>query len=297
MKTRVLVALGAALVLTACGGGGGDGPGAPGAGGTPANPEVSVAERRAAFGGDPLDLSSAQVSASLQARAAAADRLLLSDFSGVDLSGPYRRETRCSGGVCVSGETRVTIADLDLTQDYEALMVRDGVSVAAGSAERALPDGGRRFDVGFGGWLEHSVFAANLITQEGAGGATAVFFGTSVGTESGSAPLSGSAIWRGFMTGLDASDVANARRLQGDALLTANFAASSLDVRFTNVRDEDLGHRADIRFDDVPLTASGFARRGADRQVSGTFYGPDHVEAGGVFEAGGVVGAFGARRQ
>ncbi len=302
MTMRMLAALSAALFLISCGGGGGSSSGGPKGPGqkTPSGQDQGIAQYRAALGGDPLNLSPAQIRSTLQTRLAAADRLLITDFSGNTLAGPYRLATACSGGTCVSGGEQITIADFDPSEDdYVALMVRNGVSVAAASLERPIAGGGREVDLSLAGWTDHHAFGASFSTEADASNvATAVAFsGTSIGNDTGSNPVSGSATWRGVMTAYDTSDVANVLALQGDARLTVDFAASNLDASFTNIHDEDLARRRNIRFDDVPMTAGGFAQQGTNRSIEGTFYGPGHVEAGGVFEHGDTVGAFGALRE
>ena len=49
----------------------------------------------------------------------------------------------------------------------------------------------------------------------------------------------------------------------------------------------------DIRWSGVPMRNGSFQASGLD----GRFYGPSHEEAGGVFERGGIVGAFSLNRQ
>ena len=84
---------------------------------------------------------------------------------------------------------------------------------------------------------------------------------------------------------------------QADAVLTADFAASNIDVAFTNVRDIETGAaRAGFGFSDVPLSGTGFASRVGGR-IEGAFYGPAHAEVGGTFEHGNTIGAFGAIRE
>ncbi len=94
-------------------------------------------------------------------------------------------------------------------------------------------------------------------------------------------------------------DTVNVQALQGDTTLTVDFAASNVDVAFTNIHDDDLDRRADIRWSDVPMVSGGFYAAGAGTgdKIEGTFYGANHAEVGGVFEHGATVGSFGAERQ
>ena len=49
----------------------------------------------------------------------------------------------------------------------------------------------------------------------------------------------------------------------------------------------------DIRWQDVAMQAGSFRDIGLD----GRFYGPNHEEAGGVFERDGIAGAFSLKRE
>ena len=91
--------------------------------------------------------------------------------------------------------------------------------------------------------------------------------------------------------------------LQGDARLTYGFDASGfaeIDAAFTNIKniDRNRSHSvASIRFDDIPAYVDGTFEAGiTGNRIQGAFYGPGHAETAGVFEQGGVVGSFGAKR-
>ena len=298
MQTKILAAFAAALMLSACGGGGGgtttsrtpDAMPPP-----PSEEELFLAEYRSALGGGPLDLSATQIRSILESRQAPADRLFATDTIGLTLSGPFREATTCSGNACVSFGERVAVSDLDFDGDYQSLMTRNGVSVGAASSDIEIEGEIQGTALGFGGWLDHNAFFVSIDTFVDADNvATAVLFsGASMGNDSGSNPTSGSATWTGVMVGMD---TLNIQGLQGDATLTADFTASNLDASFTNIHDDELARRGDILFDDVPMTSDGFASR-ANGRIEGTFYGPDHAEAGGIFERGNTIGAFGAKRQ
>ena len=287
-----IVVLLAALALAACGGGGGGG-----AVGTSETPETErfIAEYRSALGGAPLNLSADQIRSELESRQAVADRLLATDTIGLSLSGPFRDATTCSGDACMAFDERIAVSDIDFDADYQSVMIRNGVSVAAASSDIEFEGESHGTALGLGGWLDHNAFFVSVDTFVDANNvATAVLFSAaSMGRDSGSRPVTGSAAWAGVMVGLD---TLNLQALQGDAALTVDFAASKLDARFTNIHDDELTRRGDIRFDDVPVTANGFASRDQGR-IEGTFYGADHAEAGGIFESGNTIGAFGAKRQ
>ena len=89
--------------------------------------------------------------------------------------------------------------------------------------------------------------------------------------------------------------------LQGDAALTYTLTGNSLDAAFTDIKNLDTGaaHSTEsVRFDDVPVATDGTYEAGlTGNRIQGGFYGPDHVEAAGIFERSGIVGAFGAKRE
>ena len=91
--------------------------------------------------------------------------------------------------------------------------------------------------------------------------------------------------------------------LQGDAVLTYTLSGTggALDAAFTDIKnlDRNAAHATPtMRFDDVPVADDGTYRAGlTGNRIQGGFYGPNHAEAAGVVEQGGIVGAFGAKRR
>ena len=148
----------------------------------------------------------------------------------------------------------------------------------------------------YGGWLDHSFFYVTFIVNpQGSGINDEAYVGWSFGDDTGTVPVDGSANWAGLMV---AADFQRQEIVRGDAELTVNFGASSVDVAFTGIRELDTEAERDaIRFDAVRLSARGFQSGTAGHRISGAFYGPAHEEAGGVFEHEHMVGAFGATRQ
>ena len=294
---RVVFVL-AALALTACGGGGGGSPVASMSAPSSANTSAELEEFRALVGGEPINLTSAQISNALRARQGAADRFLATDGISLSLSGiPSRVAVTCAGAICSGDGMAFSPADLDFSdQSYVAVMTRNGVSMTAGASRTASGEDGTDLSAeSYGGWLKHNAF---LVARDSLVGADNVaqsvdIFALSIGRESGSNPVSGSATWVGTMAGMDTADV---QILHGDTELTADFASSNVDVAFTGIYDEDSQRRANILWDDVPMTSNGFASL-AQGRIDGTFYGPDHAEVGGIFERDSIVGAFGAKRQ
>lgn len=210
--------------------------------------------------------------------------------------------------------------------EFEDLGSRRGISQASARSEWSS------FSyTDYGGWMDHSFFfVASTLTESGnvlhpsQHVSTATY---SIGEASGSNPLSGGAIWTGVMAGVNANEDAATygNLVTGDARLSIDdFTRPAIDVAFTRITDSETGARhSDIRWDDLVLENGAFADDVDDvtgdtlsdpfvvdltgrqpppgaltpGQISGQFYGPNHEEVGGVFERGGIVGAFGATRQ
>ncbi|MDE0173737.1 MAG: hypothetical protein OYH76_04415 [Defluviicoccus sp.] len=148
----------------------------------------------------------------------------------------------------------------------------------------------------YGGWADHHAFLIDLSKDVVDG---QVYDGTASGVawgdNTGSAPVSGSAVWRGVAV---AAEVTSHEAMLGDATLTADFTDSNIDAAFTNMHEVKTGAaRASIAFDDVPFLVGGTFASRTNGRIVGRFYGPNHAEAGGIFERGNIVGAFGTRRQ
>ena len=108
------------------------------------------------------------------------------------------------------------------------------------------------------------------------------------------------ASWRGLMVGMPqrSDDI-----LQGDATLsyTVGENTGALNASFTNIRNlsRNAAHSTpSAAFTNVTVGTDGTFKAGdARNRISGAFYGTDQLEAAGIFEQGGMLGAFGARRQ
>ena len=284
----IAASVAAAALLSGCGGGGNGPPtGMPGGGGADPPPaEV------------PLDRLSQS-----------ADTLLVSDVVVHTGFGSIRIQSDCSGATCtldLLGESEtMALSDLFEGSDGEerpaATETYRGVSLARWPDIYADDDLGD-FE-GYAGWLEHNVFVAGHTTMHEEGiGEVSVPFSMSFGDATGTNPTTagGGATWSGVMAGTEMG--ATASRLievRGDADLTvADFADPSLAVAFTNIEDLGTGApRDDMTWSGIPLTDGGFGTGSDGNSIQGSFYGPDHGEAGGVFERDLVFGAFGARRQ
>ncbi len=125
--------------------------------------------------------------------------------------------------------------------------------------------------------------------------------GVAAGDLTGSRPGGGTATWTGLMTGAPTGVAGRSDFLQGDAALTYDFGARTLDAAFTGIRNvtRNSAHSVrSVRFAGVPVSPGGTFLSGATgNRIQGGFHGPAHAEAAGVFEQQGIVGAFGARRQ
>ena len=258
------------LALAGCGGGGGGGS---------AQPISNTAPIRDAIGGGSLNLSNAQIRQALAAIERQTDSVNVSDDTAV-----------CSGTSCRTNNVTIYLSDFNLANGtYAPVMTHNGMNIMQGANRVSFA--GQQIDYQtYGGWGDHSLFGV-FAEDDTAFAATA-------GDDTGSRPISGSASWRGVMVG---ADFARDEGFQGDATITADFAASHVDVAFTNIHEVMTGSRRnDIRFNNVPFTSDGFSSGSrVGRFVDGTFYGPNHAEAGGVFETefGNKFGSFGAKRQ
>ena len=141
--------------------------------------------------------------------------------------------------------------------------------------------------------MDYHFFTVNLWKFERVG--WQIWNAASVGVESGSNPVSGSATWTGAMVGRvrvphDAEQPG--ALVLGDSRLTFDFQMNDIDVAFTDIRSDDGTSYADLTWDNIPTENGRFGFEG----VQGSFYGPHHEEVGGVFERNQIIGAFGASR-
>ena len=261
MKTFALIAgaLAATLLLASCGGGGssmsGPGPSGPG----PSGPAVDTVVAGDAF-------------FRVQGRV-------------------ERVNTSCRNMVCtLTYQGRSSTVDLrdsdptDSTVTVSGQRTRNGVQF--GRLTLQEPDA--RLD-SYGAWGIYNVATpfASILSVQGVDVGFAMPVSYGVGSRSN--PLSGSATWTGVMVGARAGT-----EVSGDAEMTVDLGASSLDLEFTNIAERSSGaRRGDIGWQDVPMRRGAFQAAGLD----GRFYGPNHEEAGGVFEHSGIAGAFSLARQ
>ena len=154
----------------------------------------------------------------------------------------------------------------------------------------------------FVGNLDYSTFGySGAQILGGTNHNTKYVYGFSEGGATGSNPSgtsfeSGS--WIGWMTGADVGSTTSRHDvILGRAKITVKdlSATPKADVSFTSVRNASEGTDLDdIEWTDLGLTNGAFTTGSDGDYISGTFYGPAHVEVGGVFEKSSLAGAFGA---
>ena len=201
----------------------------------------------------------------------------------------------------------VSLSDLSPEDEWRPFLVRGGIPIVTGRSE-TVQSGQTIETYTFGSWMEHNAFGVSgtnfysgsisLANQTGL-----LIGALSFGDDTGTRPVSGSARWGGIMVGVQEDTFHD---IHGDAAVTVDFGTAKAGVAFTGIVNADTGFSlspmrwsgldigADGRFTG-PSYARGFHTPGG-HSIVGTFYGPNHEEVGGVFERGGIAGAFGARR-
>ena len=154
---------------------------------------------------------------------------------------------------------------------------------------------------GYGAWGEHNAFEVLGITrdQELVPSDRLEFSANSGGRLSGSNPVgtTGTATWRGTMLGESGDNF-----LSGDSTLVYDFSAATVDVRLSNMRAlRTTQTYSDLVWDSLTVLNGAFGTalsgRISEGSLTGSFYGPNHEEAGGVFDRNQITGAFGAKRE
>ncbi len=213
---------------------------------------------------------------------------------------PERASSDCSGTRCIFSvagyRVSVDLADLGFVSiNAQAIGSKHDITLVSGKDSD--------FKV-FGAWMDHSYFSTQSQTETISDGNVSVTvvsrYGSAAGDLTGSMP-SGSVMWQGVMVGMPVTGNGKGNLLQADALLEYDMGASNLDATFSNIRNIDhlVPHSTrTIRFDDVSVSSGGTFRAGlTGNRIQGGFYGPNHIEAAGVFEQSNIAGAFGVKRQ
>ena len=278
----------------------------------------------AAFGGGPVATSdgstgssptstSADIIPTLVRLVRGANSLLVSDVLDFYEDPPARWQSSCGVGECtfdVSDVPALEAALEDLAPSsippavtIEPVAERRGVSLFRVTGPYLDENDAPYEDdwyVDLGGWLDHSFFLVEADFHRTTGPLNGDVEGSSIGSATGTNPLSGGATWSGVMVGRDVSaSAARGNEIQGNADLTiGDFADPRINVALTNISDADAGRRrADMTWDGVSVRGGGFSTGSDGNSVQGQFYGPNHEEVGGTFERDQVMGAFGATRQ
>ena len=208
----------------------------------------------------------------------------------------FRANSSCSGSTCTvtfQGES-ATLDLRDVDPNGPAVTItgqqaRNGVQTGRATASG---DGFNFNTLGVWGDYNAGTPLRGSTTIQGVGVQFA--FPASLGIGSGSNPVSGSATWTGAMAGVRVGSSSLGREVTGDAAMTANLAAATLDLAFTNIADTSGARSGDIRWQGISMQNGEFSGSGG---LEGRFYGPNHEEAGGVFERSGIAGAFSLARQ
>ena len=223
--------------------------------------------------------------------------LELADAGSIDEGERYTdiaicRETVCDfdSGARVS-VTSIAIAAGSLLLDSPASQHHSGVMKS-----RGWDGDDEEYDDFLGGWMENSAFFVLHDREAWSHGALLGVETYSVGVASGTNPVGGpgvaGAYWGGIMLGRDvASPRTFGRRVEGSAQLVYRFEPATLDVDFYNL----TGERPDIVWTGIPVDKGVFTSYDGSWWIQGSFFGDNWQEAGGVFEAAGVMGAFGAK--
>lgn len=286
------------LVLAACGGGGG--------------PDVVISDIAVPVvdedtaptltGGTPLVLSHTGIEREHHAIIGAAD--FESDFvwrKTIDEDGAIGQGFHQYG--CLPSTCPLFRDYYDPTIRFDSIMTQNGIPLARSWDLQGQGDGGKIETFGYGGWMDHSMFAVHLWLQErhyqgerwlGGGGVYSLVTGLLSGTN----PVTGPLEWTGVMVGrnsnIESSFVANV--IQGDALISADLSGTggmSIDVMFSNIVDLNAGRSlANMTWTDLSVTSGSFE----SDSIAGGFFGPQHEEVTGVFHRNQVIGAFGASR-
>lgn len=273
---------------------------------------LSPGQVRSFFVGSALNLGPDEIERIIRDLLGNANTLLLSDlhhftYLGVGLG---RYQTTCEGGSCEttvdSGVEITTLNELLETElsETQSLMTYQNVSLVQGRG-RDNSDGIPTETLSYGGWQDYHFFSVEAVFHPSADNFDQIITGSySFGDATNVNPVSGSGTWRGVMVGTEPyrgeNDRYIQRFLQGDAELNLffnNYGELAVDVFFTNIKYLDTGDILDdMSWVQLQLEDGRFTDWGGQDGVDGYFYGPDHEEAGGIFQQDYIVGAFGLER-
>lgn len=213
------------------------------------------------------------------------------DWDGnVQRSSGGRRSVDCDPATCDYGDTT-----------FAPIMTKNGVRLAKSTERETYGDGGVETTLGYGGWMDHSLFAVRIAIETYDGGSFVNWvtgYSLALGNTPETDPTTGTFVWNGVMVGRN-SDIASSavsNVVQGDAAVSAELSQAgdmSVDIAFSNIKDLNASTSiADMTWTDLSVTNGSFD----GGTIEGSFYGPQHEEVAGVFHKNYVMGAFGARR-
>ena len=317
MKTYFSVLALAVVMLSACGGGGssstttvtGDGS----ASLSHIDWPVSVTRAITAAQGSAPTRTADQAMQEMQGILENADIIAYSD--ALVFTGPTGTPTRvpltCSGFTCrgsvlgIPFQTQISQGP-NLGHDRaqaQPIMVHNGIHIAqVRASDDAEGDFSASETVYYGGWMEHSLFAAGVLASPKFNGYEyTIGSGVSLGDASGSNPVARdghTATWTGAVVGGDYSVAYREHVIHGTAEVEVDFTSAALDVRFSDLTDLDTPTRsiADMEWSNVSIRGGSFSQGSGANLLKGQFYGPNHEEVGGVFDRNEIAGAFGGRR-
>ena len=235
-----------------------------------------------------------------------ADSLVVStmhtEFVLPDETHTLRQLPECSGPECqlldpTSGETETASLDTAVVDlgDAEPIGSAHGITLMSTSGRQMGVD-----VTSLGAWMEHGSFAFNTLRAAGEEFESNTLHAVALGDLT-DRPLAGSATWLGIMVGTPISGDDRGDRLVGTAALNYDMSAGGLDAGFSGIKNIDRGTAHSVEtviFSDLVVEPDGtFSSGQSGTRIQGGFYGPEHVEAAGIFEQSNIVGAFGARRQ
>ena len=214
----------------------------------------------------------------------------------------FRILAECAGNQCsltdsVTGMTETTTLGEDglAFGNNEAVGSRHGITLTWETLQHEATDA-----TSLGAWMDHSSFSLVTVSVTSPEFTAVSQHGEALGDLTGTPP--GRATWLGLMVGTPVAGDDTGERLIGTAALNYDLSAGGgLDVAFSGIENVDEGraHTTEtVIFPDVPIGPGGtFSAGVVGDRIQGGFYGPEHVEAAGVFERADIVGAFGAKRQ
>lgn len=294
MRLRILraAALLAALALSACGGGGGGG------GSEPPSTPIPESARPNLQGADTLRASRVYSRWSLSNGQMAINDTAVETITCTGArctweDGTVTQASSLLGSGMQSGNVHYAMrSGFDTSRVQSAFDFTEQVTGVQVTARPQATSWGLWGDYGFAALMLSN---GPLTAQLGGDTFTGNFMAASawaLGEASGSNPAgTGRAVWQGIV---EAASTRTFQRLQGTSTLTIpDLSRPRIGVEITVP-----GHSINAPgWASMALSNGGFSTgtAGTDH-LSGNFYGPQHQEAWGVFDTGGYVGAFGAKR-